>query len=170
MPPEIAYIVALASSVLSVVVLVLTIRKLGQESRYSKLPPLIGMVVMALVTALYIWLSAVQFNYLVGLGLLVVGFLIGLLQGRSSKVYLRDEKVMVKRSIAAMILWGVAYLLSLALTLTQHPLLAAGGVLAMLFGLGTTLGTNLNLLARTTNPAKLERLVQQRAKPVDLPR
>ncbi len=45
-------------------------------------------------------------------------------------------------------LWGLAYLLTMALAQTGSAALHAGGILTIMLGLGTAVGSNLNLLVR----------------------
>lgn len=167
-PPQ---TIALVSAVFTVAALLFSIYKLRQESAFSRIPPLLGIVITAVITALYILLSGVQVNYLVGGGLVLVGLFLGLLQGRASQVYVREERIRVKRGTGSLVLWGVTYFVSLALSLTTNPLLAAGGVLALLFGLGAAVGTNLNLLLRsTTNASSLVASDAPPVRPTSLPR
>jgi hypothetical protein len=53
-----------------------------------------------------------------------------------------------KRSVGYLILWGLAYLVTMLLSQLGNAALHAVGILTMLFGVGTAVGSNLVLLVK----------------------
>ena len=144
----IAQIITLLAGVFSVVMLVLTIRKMRQETRLSKLAPILAMGVTLLITAVYLVITGAPVNGLLAVLLLILGLAIGLGEGRMTRLYYRGPTLVGKRSVGYLILWGLAYLATMALAQLGNAALHAVGILAMLFGAGAAVGSNLVLLVK----------------------
>ena len=141
-------LITLVSGVASAWTLVKTIRKMREETRMSRLTPIVAIGATLLTTLLYLFLTAAAVNWLLVLPLLAVGFLLGLAEGQFTRLYYRSATLVGKRSVGYLVLWGLAYLLTLALAQWGNAGLQAVGVLTMLFGLGMAVGSNYVLLRK----------------------
>jgi len=151
----IAPAVTTISTVVSIILLVRTARSLLRESRVSKLAPLVAIGAAVLTTWLYVIITGTSVNWWLAMVLAGLGIVIGFGEGRMTRMYYRDNTLIVKRSVGYLILWGLAYLLTVALDQLGNAALHAVGILIMAFGLGTAVGSNVVLLFRqmTARPA-----------------
>ncbi len=163
----IAAIITLLAGAFSFFMLVITIWMMRRETRVSRLAPFIAVGTTLLGTFLYVVITRAPVNSILAWGFVGFGFLIGLLQGQSTRLYYRGRTIFGKRSTAYLVLWGLAYLVSLALAHVGNAALYAIGILGMMFGLGTTVGANLNLFVRQL---VLRPQPASPALPVDVPR
>jgi membrane protein CcdC involved in cytochrome C biogenesis len=182
MTVDIARYLTLGAGVFSAVVLIITIWMMRRERRVSRLAPFIAIGTTLLSTFFYMLITNAPVNSILVWGFIGFGFLIGLLQGQSTKIYYRGKAIFGKRSTAYLVLWGLAYLVSLALAQLGNAALYAFAILGMMFGLGITVGASLNLFVRqtflrpqTAPPAQPSSMVGRSAprvssKPTDLPR
>ena len=129
------------------------IRMVRKEQRASKKSNIIG-IVMAPLTLLInvIFLNRALFDslgtFLFGLVLGIFGLGFGLAWGQTAKLYKKGEELVVKRSIMHLVFWGVSYAITQILSVFATTLFVAGGLAALLFSAGTTVGTNTNMLVR----------------------
>ncbi len=144
----ITQIITLLAGAFSLVMLALTIRKMRQETRLSKLAPLVAMGTTLLTTAVYLVITGAPVNGLLAVLLLILGLAIGLGEGRMTQLYYRGPTLMGKRSVGYLILWGLSYLLTTLLAQSGSAAPHAGGILTMMLGLGAAIGSNLLLLVR----------------------
>lgn len=141
-------IITLVAGAFSAVMLIITILMMRQETRISRLAPFIAIGTTLLSTFFYVLITNAPVNSILVWGFICFGFVIGLLQGQSTKIYYRGKVIFGKRGTAYLVLWGLAYLVSLALAQLGNAALYAVGILGMMFGLGITIGANLNLFVR----------------------
>jgi hypothetical protein len=178
----ISAIITLVAGTFSIVMLIITIWMMRREMRVSRLAPFIAIGTTLVSTFFYMLITNAPVNSILAWGFIGFGFLIGLLQGQATKIYYRGKAIFGKRSTACLVLWGLAYLVSLALAQLGNAALYAFGILGMMFGLGTAVGANLNLFVRqtflrpqTAPPAQPSSIAGRSAprvssKPTDLPR
>ncbi|MEA2024185.1 MAG: hypothetical protein U9N79_07855 [Actinomycetota bacterium] len=83
-----------------------------------------------------------------GIALLVFGIGFGAAWGFTARLSMRNEKVIADRSILHLIFWAVSFGLTQLLATFALAEVVAGGLAAMFFATGTTLGTSTNLLVR----------------------
>lgn len=179
---DIARYLTLGAGAFSAVMLIITILMLRRETRVPRLAPFIAIGTTLLSTFFYMLIANAPVNSILVWRFIGFGFLIGLMQGQATKVYYRGKAIFGKRSTAYLVLWGLAYLVSLALAQLGNAALYAFGILGMIFGLGTAVGANLNLFVRqtflrpqTAPPAQPSSIAGRSAprvssKPTDLPR
>lgn len=141
-------VISLAAGIFSAIMLLITIRMLRRETRVSRLAPFIAIGTTLLSTFFYLVITNAPVNSILVWVFLGLGFLVGLMQGQSTKIYYRGNAIFGKRSAAYLVLWGLAYLVSLALVHLGNAALHAFAILGMVFGVGTTVGANLNLFVR----------------------
>lgn len=180
MPPDpISQIITLIAGTFSAAMLVITILMMRRETRVSRLAPFIAIGTTLLSTFFYMMITNAPVNSVLVWGFIGFGFLIGLMQGQSTQIYYRGKAIFGKRGTAYLVLWGLAYLVSLALAQLGNAALYAVGILGMMFGLGTTVGANLNLFVRqiflrpqTASPVQSGAPTAYNVprKPTDLPR
>jgi|GEM_PF-1090679 len=147
-PETIQSIATSIPAALIVLTLVLTIRKMREEMYVPKITPVIVIAITGLAVFVYAMLTRTPINWWLAALLLAVGCLIGWFEGQMTRLYYRGPIIVGKRSVAYLVFWGLAYLLTMALTQTGSTALHAVGVLSMMFGLGIAVGDNLNLLMR----------------------
>jgi hypothetical protein len=85
---------------------------------------------------------------LLGPSLLVLGLGFGLAWGQVARLRTQDGRVIAERSILHLFFWGVSYAVTQVLATFATAAWVAGGLVAMFFAAGTTLGTNANLFVR----------------------
>jgi hypothetical protein len=152
---NVARAIAYLSAAVSLVLLVQTVHKLLKEAPVSRLAPIVSIGATLLITFVYVVITGTSVNWWLAALLSVLGLLVGFGEGRLTRLYYRGSTLIVKRSVGYLILWGVAYLLAIALDQLGNAALHAAGILIMVFGLGTAVGSNLVLLVRqvTMRPA-----------------
>lgn len=124
------------------------IRQTGKERPLRLSTPVIGLVmgpITLIVNLLFLRQASPGF---LGPALLLFGLGLGLAWGQASRVYARGQRIVARRSAWHLVFWGFSYAVTqLLATLTRAGWVSAG-LAAMFFSAGSTLGTNLNLLAR----------------------
>ena len=83
-----------------------------------------------------------------GLALLVLGVGFGLAWGRTTKLEAAGETVVARRSVLHLVFWAISYALTQLLSMLGDATLVMGGLAAMFFSTGTTLGTQASLWRR----------------------
>jgi len=132
----------------AILMLLLTVRKMGEEVYVPKIAPLIVIGVTTLAAFAYATLTRTQINWLVAALLIVGGFLIGGMEGQMTRLRYRGPIIVGKRSVGYLIFWGLAYVLTNVLSATGNGTLHAAGMMTLMFGLGIAVGDNTTLLAR----------------------
>jgi|GEM_PF-5805239 len=139
---------ALLAGLVSLVLLFFSVRAMRRERPLSRWRPLISALVVAVVTAGYIVITGAQLNLFMAVGVLLAGLLFGLLEGLFTRVYIRGGQVMGRQSGLYVVVWGLAYVATLVLGQLRSGALHAGGVLAMLLGLGVALSSSIMLVLK----------------------
>jgi hypothetical protein len=85
---------------------------------------------------------------LLGPSLLVLGLGFGAAWGQVAKLKTQEGRVLAERSILHLVFWGISYAATQILATFADAAWVAGGLIAMFFATGTSLGTNANLLVR----------------------
>ena len=148
MPEIVLRIITLVAGVISLVMIFFSVRSMRKERPMSKVRPLVSAGILIVVTIGYLLITHAQVNLVVALVLVALGLLIGWGEGRLTKLYFRGNQVVGKQSGFYLILWGVAYVLTLLLGQTGIAALHAGGILAMLLGISVALASGLTLFMR----------------------
>jgi len=104
--------------------------------------------ILFMISAFFAWCAAVWF------GLLLAGFAFGMLWGKSSKLYQKNEKLMIKRSAIHLLFWAGSYTFTHLFTTIFPANIAAAGLAAMFFSTGSTIGTNAYILMRKNSLLK----------------
>lgn len=147
-PDTIREAVALGAGVFSMIMLLASITKMRQEMYVPLSAPVIAIAVTGLAAGIYIALTGAQVNWALAGLVLAAGAVIGLIEGRVTRLYYRGPIIFGKRSTAYLVIWGLAYLLTLLLSQIGSALMQAVSVLVLAFGLGMALGDNVTLLIR----------------------
>lgn len=132
----------------ALLMILFSIRKMGEEVYVPKIAPLVVIGITALATFAYVTLTRTQINWPIAALLIAGGFSIGALEGQMTRLYYRGPIIVGKRSVGYLIFWGLAYLLTMALTATGNATLHAAGIMTLMFGLGIAVGDNTTLLFR----------------------
>jgi hypothetical protein len=163
-------ILARVLSILSIIAVGLTlwvlIRQVGREQRQRLFTPIIGLVLAPVTLLINILFLHQAFSAYLGPALLIFGLGFGLAWGQTTRLYEKNRKLVGKRSVLHLIFWGISYAITQILATFAPALWVAGGLAAMFFSTGATLGTNLNLLARLW---RLRRLPLAVSSPTVLP-
>jgi hypothetical protein len=88
------------------------------------------------------------FRAYLGPALLILGLALGLAWGQATRLYAKGKTLVAKRSIMHLVCWAISYALTQILATIAPASIVAGGLAAMFFSTGSTLGTNLNLIVR----------------------
>jgi hypothetical protein len=127
---------------------ILTIRKMREEMYVPRSAPLIAILITGVAVLLYMVLTGTQLNPAVAVPVGVCGLILGLIEGRATQLYYRGPIVVGKRTVGYLVIWGIAYILTLLLAQLQVAAFYAAGMMVLIFGFGVALGDNLMLLAR----------------------
>jgi len=142
---------------LSVVGIIVQMRK---EQRISMWSPILGIVMAVLMLLVnmvvysrvllseMIIFSLFLPRILITGPLLIAGLGFGLAWGQTMRLYPKGESLVGKQSILHVVFWGISLVISQAFTAFAPASWTAGGIAMMAFSVGTTVGTNLNLLLR----------------------
>jgi hypothetical protein len=142
----VAQIITLVAVAFSLVMLLITFWQLTRETRLSTLAPVLAIATPLLTTLVYVFVTSASVNWLTAGVLAAIGFLVGLGLGQTTQLYYRGRLIYGKRNAGYLVLWGLAFIFTVALAQTGSGLLHAGGILIMMFGVGTAVGANLVLL------------------------
>lgn len=109
---------------------------------------LIGMVMAPLMLVVNVVVLRQAAPGLLGPSLLVLGLGFGMAWGQVAKLQAQEGRVVAERSILHLLFWGISYAATQILATFATAAWVAGGLIAMFFATGTSLGTNANLLVR----------------------
>lgn len=98
--------------------------------------------ILFMISAFFAWCAGVWF------GLLLAGLGFGFIWGKSSKLYQKNDRIMIKRSAIHLLFWACAYTLTHLLTAIFPSNIAAAGLAAMFFSTGSTIGTNVYIIMK----------------------
>jgi hypothetical protein len=141
-------IFSLISTVLIALAIWGLIRQVRKTQRLHLAAPIIGLIIAPIMLIInLIFLNRALPGWLAP-ALLIMGLGFGLAWGQTARLSRQHDAIVTRRSVLHLILWAIAYAVT-QLLITFAPLTAvAGGLAAMFFSTGTTVGTNLNLLGR----------------------
>ena len=138
--------------ILSIPLLLFTIwgliRQVRKEQRLRMSTPVIGLVMAPVTLLINLVFLRQAFPAFLGPAMLVMGLGLGLAWGQTNRVYRRGDNLVGKRSIFHLVFWGISYAITQLLATFMPAYVVAGGLAAMFFSTGSTLGTNLNLMVR----------------------
>jgi len=98
--------------------------------------------ILFMISAFFAWCAGIWF------GLLLAGLGFGYIWGKSSKLYQKNDRIMIKRSAMHLLFWASAYTLTHLLTAIFPANIAAAGLAAMFFSTGSTIGTNAYIILK----------------------
>jgi hypothetical protein len=139
---------AAAMTIISLVLIVTSIRRMRRPVPARWSTPILGLATTLAGTGVFWLFVEPRVNPALMLPLLLVGLAIGLLQGLQSSVYREHGGLIVRRTTAYMVLWGLAFVATLALGQIQQAALQALGALTVVFTLGIAVGANITLGVR----------------------
>jgi len=149
---DILAIIERGVSLLSIPLIGLTlfglIRQMRKEQPLRISTPLVGLVMAPATLLVNLIFLNQAFSIYLAPALLILGLGFGLTWGQTNRLYQRGETVVGKRSILHLVFWGISYAITQLLAVIAPLWLVAGGLAAMFFSTGSTLGTNLNLFVR----------------------
>jgi len=149
--------------VASILLVALALRRLVREVRRPQpvrvTSALIGLVMAPLTLVVNLVLLRQAGPGAPGAALLAVGLGFGAAWGQVARLERRGTQVVARRSVLHFTFWGTSYALTQGLATFTTARWVAGGLIAMCFSAGTTIGTELNLLTRrrrvaTTSPRR----------------
>jgi len=146
-------LISLLSIPLNLLMIFSMIRMVRKEQRARPRSNLVGIIMAPLALLVNIvFLNQALFDsfgtLLAGMMLGVFGLGFGLAWGQTAKLYHKDEQLVVKRSILHLVFWGLSYAITQLLAAFAPAVFVAGGLAAMFFSTGSTVGTNTNMLLR----------------------
>jgi hypothetical protein len=144
-------IVTIVAGILSLLVLFFSVRAMRRERPMSRFRPLVSAVIIAIVTVGYLLITRAQVNLWTASVVIALGLAIGWGEGRLTRIYYKGNQVVGRQSGFYLILWGVAYLLTLLLAQSNIAALHAGGILAMMLGTGVALASGFTLFKRISS-------------------
>ncbi len=145
----IGWLIAGASIGLVGVALWALTRQIGRPTRMRAWTPLIAAIFapLTLLLNLLFLRQASPGAWSLGLGLAGLGF--GVLWGRTTSLRMTDDgTVQAERSRLHLVLWGVAFAATQVLAAAAEARWVAGGLAAMFFATGVTMGSSVDLAWR----------------------
>jgi hypothetical protein len=137
---------------LSIPLVLLTIRGLVRqvrnEQRITAGTAAIGLVMAPLALLVNIVFLRQASPEVLGPMLLLAGLGLGLAWGQATRLHRRGPIVVGRRGAMHLVFWAISYGITQLLALVAPAYMVAGGIAAMFFSAGSSLGANLNLLAR----------------------
>ena len=140
--------VSILSIVLMVVGFIMLIRQINKSNRLRASSLLLSMVfsiLMLMFNAFVLRSTGIRWWYVF---LLIFGIGFGLAWGKTTKLDIRENKVLGKRSIGYILFWLISLLLTQVLALFAKRDVVAFGLVGMFFSTGISMGTNSNILLR----------------------
>lgn len=122
--------------------------QMRRPTRLRWFAPILGMAMSVLGSLGYMLVMQPPVNVRIAGPLIAMGLLLGFLQGWQTRVYWENERLMGRRTVLYMGLWGFAYLTTQGLAQLQSAALHAVGVLTMMLTVGIAIGSNINLATR----------------------
>jgi len=124
------------------------IRQVRKPQRLRVTTPLLGIGVAVGMLAVNVLFLRIAEPGLLGASLGVVGIAFGLAWGQATRLQRQGEAIVAQRSVLHIIFWGCSLAITQVLATFATAAWVSGGLIAMFFATGTTLGTNANLLVR----------------------
>jgi hypothetical protein len=144
----IARIVSIVSVPLTLLAIWGLVRQVRKEQRLKIGAPLLGMIMAPVALLVNLVFLRQAFPSLTGPALLVVGLGFGVAWGQTARLRLHDKAVVARRSALHLLFWAGSFLATQLLASFAPARVVAGGLAAMFFSTGSSLGSNLNLLVR----------------------
>lgn len=139
-------------SLLTIPLMILTIwgliRQTRKEPRLNLYTPVISLAMAPITLVINIVFLHQAFQAYLGPALLIFGLGLGLAWGQTIRLHAKGKYLVGKRSIMHLVFWCISYAITQVLATFAPAFVVAGGLAAMFFSAGSTLGTNLNLLVR----------------------
>jgi hypothetical protein len=136
------------------------IRQVRREQRLKLFTPIVGLAMAPITLLINILCLRQAFSACLGPALLICGLGFGVAWGQTTRLYIKGDALVGKRSVLHLVFWGISYAVTQILTSFAPAMYVVGGLATMFFSTGSTLGTNLNLLVRQlrmrTSPAIAE--------------
>lgn len=142
------------------------VRQVRKEQRLRLMSPVLGMIMAPVTLVVNLVFLYQAFPSLVGPALLVLGLGFGVAWGQTAKLRIHDKAIVARRSILHLVFWAVSFLTTQLLAALAPAAAVAGGLAAMFFSAGSSMGSNLNLLLRSL---RLRRQLLKAPSPSDLP-
>jgi hypothetical protein len=163
-----ARVVSLASIPLTLLGIWGIVSQIRREQPMRLRTPVIGLVMAPVTLLVNLFFLRAAFPGYIGPALAVFGLGFGLAWDRTARLRIEADRIMGKRSALHLVFWGLSYLATQLLTSFAPVAMVAGGLAAMFFSAGTSLGSNTGLLVRYL---RLHRklLVERAARPTTLP-
>jgi len=124
------------------------IRQVRKEQRFKLSTPMVGLVMAPVTLLINVLFLHRALSTCLGPALLILGLGFGLAWGQTTRLYPKGGALIGKRSALHLLFWGISYAITQTLASFAPAAWVAGGLAAMFFSTGSTLGTNLNLLVR----------------------
>jgi hypothetical protein len=132
-------------------------RQVRRPAPLSPWTSLIGLVMAPLTLIVNVVVLRQARPELLGpaLGLCGLGF--GVAWGQASRIRAEGERIVAERSVLHLACWATSYAVTQLLSAFANAGWVAGGLTAMFFAAGATIGTNLDLLIRSRRLARRAR-------------
>lgn len=143
--------ISLLSIPLALIMIFGLIRSVGKEQPYRRPVYIKGIVMTSIMMVInMIFMFQALFTSCLPVFPLVLfgGLGFGYFWGKSSKLYPKGEKLIIKRSTLYLVFWGLSYAFTHLLTAISPANVAAAGLAAMFFSTGSSIGMNANLVLR----------------------
>lgn len=140
--------VSILSIVLMVVGFIMLIRQINNSNRLRASSLLLSMVfsvLMLVFNAFVLRSTGIRWWYVF---LLIFGIGFGMAWGKTTKLDLKENKVLGKRSVGYILFWLISLILTQVLALFAKRDVVAFGLVGMFFSTGISMGTNSNILLR----------------------
>jgi membrane protein CcdC involved in cytochrome C biogenesis len=124
------------------------IRGLRKQRRLTQKSLIIQMLFSPIFLLVYSLLLKVPVSQTIATTLLIVGLVIGVLWGNTTRLQYRDNQVFGQRSIWYLVIWALSFSITQVLALIARSGIVAIGLSTMFFSTGGAIGMNAYLLYR----------------------
>ena len=120
-----------------------------RRGRHLTIRSLIIPILMSiLLLGVYYYLLGTAGLTAISIGLMVLGFILGMLWSRTTKLSIKGNSVHAKRSIGYLVIWGISIVITQFMAVAATPELASYGVSTIFFSTGLAVSNNAGLLVR----------------------
>lgn len=142
------YLIGFLGAVFTLVMTIVMLLSFRKERRITTLSPFLSAALTFVMLPVFILFSGARLSGWVGLPALVLGLVVGLVRGSSTRLYYRDGQVMGKQSTWFLLGWGGSLVLAQLLNLLGSATLSSIGLAPVFLSTGTQVGINANLFLR----------------------
>jgi hypothetical protein len=131
------------------ILIIFAVIKFRKERLFKPLTLASSAVLSTVILPIYLVISGIRLNFLLGFLLLIVGLGLGIVSGLTAKIRAGKPGIMGKQSWAAFLIWGLSLIFSILMNLSASSVTSALGVMPLCLTTGIQGSSNMILALRT---------------------